>query len=323
MERSTRVLLVDDYAPFRHLVRSTLLKQPELEVIGEALDGLEAVQKALELQPDLILLDVGLPSLNGIEAARRIRRIAPRSKILFLSEDRSWSVVAAALRSGASGYVIKSDAASGLLEGIELVLRGELFVSSSLAGHDLSELRGAHTAGHHEVGFYSDDRRLLEDLTQFAGTALQAGNAVIIIATDAHRNLLVRSLGAFGFDIGAAIEQGRYIALDADETLARFIVNGMPDPVLFNKAFGELIEITTKALKGWRPRIAVFGESVHLLCTQGNAEAAIQMEKLGNQLVDEYDLDILCGYSMSILHGTMDEHIYQRIQAEHSAVHFH
>ena len=323
MERSTRVLLVDDYAPFRHLVHSSLHRQPELEVVGEASDGLEAVQKALELQPDLILLDVGLPALNGIEAARRIRRLAPRSKILFLSEDRSLSVVAAALRSGASGYVVKSDAASGLLLGVELVLRGELFVSSSLAGHDLSEITGAHTIGHHEAGFYSDDGRLLEGLTQFTETALQAGNAAIILATDAHRNLLLRSLGAHGLDIGAAIEQGRYIALDADEALAQFIVNGMPDSVLFMKAFGELIGIATKALKGGRPRVAVFGECVHLLCARGNAEAAIQMEKLGNQLVDEYDLNILCGYSVNILQGTMDEHIYQRIQAEHSAVHLH
>jgi CheY-like chemotaxis protein len=82
---TTRILVVDDYEPWRRFVSTTLHKQPKLQVIGEALDGLEAVQKAEELQPDLIVLDIGLPTLDGIEAARRIRKLAPKSKILFVN----------------------------------------------------------------------------------------------------------------------------------------------------------------------------------------------------------------------------------------------
>ena len=103
-----RVLVVEDYEPFRRFVCSTLGKRPELQVIGEASDGLEAVQKAEELQPDLILLDVGLPSLSGIEAARRIRKLSPKSKILFVSQESSADVVQEALRIGALGYVAKT-----------------------------------------------------------------------------------------------------------------------------------------------------------------------------------------------------------------------
>ena len=84
-----RVLVVDDYAPFQRFVCSTLEQRPELQIVGKASDGLEAVQKAAELQPDLILLDIGLPTLNGIEAARQIRKLAPHSKILFLSQESS------------------------------------------------------------------------------------------------------------------------------------------------------------------------------------------------------------------------------------------
>jgi len=83
----TRILVVDDYEPFRRFICSTLGKRPELQIIGEASDGLEAVQKGEELQPNLILLDIGLPMLNGIEAARRIHKLSPSSKILFLSME--------------------------------------------------------------------------------------------------------------------------------------------------------------------------------------------------------------------------------------------
>jgi DNA-binding NarL/FixJ family response regulator len=89
---SVRVLLVEDHEPFRRFVCSMLGKRTDLKVIGEASDGLDAVRKAEELQPDLILLDVGLPTLNGIEAARRIRKLSPESKMLFVSQETSTDV---------------------------------------------------------------------------------------------------------------------------------------------------------------------------------------------------------------------------------------
>jgi DNA-binding NarL/FixJ family response regulator len=129
---SVRVLVVDDFEPFQRFVRSMLGKRPELQVICEVADGLEAVQKAQELQPDLILLDIGLPTLNGIEAARQIRRLAPESKIIFLTQEPSADVVHEALRLGAAGYVLKIRAGSELLAGVEAVLQGKQFVSSGL-----------------------------------------------------------------------------------------------------------------------------------------------------------------------------------------------
>jgi len=119
---SVRVIVVEDDEKWRHFFSAALQKQPEVQVIGEVSDGLEAVQKAQELQPDLILLDIGLPTLNGIEAARRIRKVSPASKILFISENRSADIAEAALSTGASGYVVKSDAASELLPAVKAVL---------------------------------------------------------------------------------------------------------------------------------------------------------------------------------------------------------
>jgi DNA-binding NarL/FixJ family response regulator len=129
---SLSVLVVEDYEPFRRFICSTLGKRPELQIVGEASDGLQAVQKAQELQPDLILLDIGLPTLNGIEAACRISRLVPAAKVLFVSQNNEADVVAAALSNGAKGYVRKENALTDLLPAVEAVLRGDRFVSRGL-----------------------------------------------------------------------------------------------------------------------------------------------------------------------------------------------
>jgi DNA-binding NarL/FixJ family response regulator len=119
---SIRVLVVDDFKPFRQFVCSTLGRRSDVHVIGEAADGLEAVQKAEELKPDLIMLDIGLPTVNGIEAARQIRKLSPESKIIFLSQESSPDVMQEAFRLGAWGYIVKSHAGRNLLAAVESVL---------------------------------------------------------------------------------------------------------------------------------------------------------------------------------------------------------
>ena len=295
-------------------------------------------KKAQELQPDLIVLDIGLPKLSGIEAARRMREHTPHSRIVVVSEHRSEDIVEAAVRAGADGYVVKSDAYRDLIPAIRMVLQGSQSVSAKIAdrpatttGQQTEEVRGVQAIAEmppqglkipsrHEVGFYADDRTLLDDLTVFIGTSLRAGNAAIVLAADSHRENLLPRLQAFGVNVHRAIEQGRYIALDAADALSMFMVNGMPDRVQFFKAFDNLIRAIRQGSNEHR-RIAVFGECVDLLCSQGNAEAAIQIEKLGNQL-NTNDVDILCGYSLSDTRREMDRKTSQRICAEHTAVHY-
>lgn len=127
---SARILVVDDFVLFRQLVRSILVGNPMLQIVGDASDGLEAVQKALELTPDLILMDTGLPSLSGIEAARQIRKLVPLSKIIFVSQESSAEVVQEAMKQGALGYVLKAYAGTDLLDAVKAVLLGKKFVSS-------------------------------------------------------------------------------------------------------------------------------------------------------------------------------------------------
>lgn len=125
-----RVLVVDNYEPFRRFVCSTLEPRLGLAIIYEASGGFEAVQKAEELQPDLVLLDIGLPKLNGIEVARRIRKLSPESKILFVSQESSADMVQEAMRSEGLGYVVKACAGSILLPAMGAIRQGRQYLSS-------------------------------------------------------------------------------------------------------------------------------------------------------------------------------------------------
>ena len=129
--RVIKVLVAEDFDPFRRFLCSTLGTRPDLQVIAESSDGMEAVQKAGELQPDLILLDVGLPRLNGLAAARQIRKVAPNAKILFVTQESSPDVAQEALNIGAAGYLVKTDA-NQLLVAVDTVLDGRQFVSAAL-----------------------------------------------------------------------------------------------------------------------------------------------------------------------------------------------
>ena len=130
---SIRALVVDDSEPFRRFICKTLAKRSNLQVVCEVSDGLEAVQKAEELQPDLIFLDIGLPTLNGIAVARQIRTLAPESKIIFVSQESSPDLVHEALNLGAWGYVVKTKAGSDLLAAVDAALDGRRFLGVGLS----------------------------------------------------------------------------------------------------------------------------------------------------------------------------------------------
>jgi len=128
----TQVLVVDDFVPWHHFVSHLFDSESDLQIASVAIDGLDAVQKAKELQPDLILMDLGLPGMNGIAATRQILVHSPRSKVLFVSEHRDSEVIQAAFEAGACGYVLKSDSNSDLILGIRTILLRQPFVSRSL-----------------------------------------------------------------------------------------------------------------------------------------------------------------------------------------------
>jgi DNA-binding NarL/FixJ family response regulator len=317
---SIRILIADDYADWRRQVRLLLQARPEWQVIAEASDGSEAVQKAEELKPDMILLDIGLPNLNGIEAAWRIRQLSPSSNIVFLSRNNDRDVVQGALSTGALGYVCKIDTEGELLSAMDAVLRGEQFVSSSLKGYTFTATSVAKAPRRHEVLFYSDDAVVLDSFARFIAIALRSGNVAIVVISEAHRDGLVLRLKAQGLDVDAATEQGTYIPLDVAKTLSTFMVNDMPDSALFFEVANGLIQSAAKVVKGEHSRVVVCGEGVAVLWAKGKADAAIRLEQLWDEVGKTFDVDILCGYALSSFHGKEDEHVFKSIRAEHSAV---
>jgi DNA-binding NarL/FixJ family response regulator len=131
--RPIRVLVVDDFGPWRGSISRIVQGRPNTTIVGEAADGLEAVRKAEELQPDLILLDIGLPGMNGLDASRAIKRLLPDCHIIFVSQNVDKDVIDIAMSDGAKGYVVKTEARNELLNAITAVLNGERFVSARLS----------------------------------------------------------------------------------------------------------------------------------------------------------------------------------------------
>jgi DNA-binding NarL/FixJ family response regulator len=333
------VLVVEDFETFRQFIISTLQTRPELQVICQVADGLEAVQRAEELRPDLIVLDIGLPGLNGIEAARRIRKLSPESKVLFLSQESDADVVQEVFNLGARGYVIKAQAGRELLAAVESVLQGNQFVSSGLWGHKfigagtqdpdrLSQREPLpspaapkeETTRNHDVHIYSEDESLVIGFSGFVQNALRAGKAVVVVATKSHQKSLLQRLQAHGVNIADAIEQGSLIPLDVAETLSAFMTNDLPDPARFSKVVGEVIAAAAKAAKAEHPCVAACGECAPSLWAQDNAVAAIQVEHLWDEVARTFDVDILWGYVLTSHQRGQEPRIYESICAEHSAV---
>ena len=133
LSSTVRVLVVEDYVPWMHFISVALALKPEIKIVGKALDGFTAIQKVVELEPDLVVLDIGLPDMSGVQVARRILELAPTTRILFLTENTAPEIVRDALLTGAQGYVVKSSAARELLPALEALLLDCYFVSAAAA----------------------------------------------------------------------------------------------------------------------------------------------------------------------------------------------
>jgi signal transduction histidine kinase len=165
----------------------------------------------------------------------------------------------------------------------------------------------------HAVQFYESDDFLVETVAAFCGDAMRAGDVAVVVATAAHREALEARLQAAGLDPAAACARGDYVALDAADTLARFMVDGMPDPGRFARTIGGLLADLGAGGRGLR----VFGEMVALLAAAGNADAAVALEQCWEELGRQQAFSLLCAYPLAHFGGETGEALFHAVCAEH------
>ena len=296
-----RILVVEDHAPFRRITCEALRRRAGFEIF-EAADGLEALRKAEELQPDLILLDINLPKLDGFAVAEEVRILAPRARLLFMSQESSPDIVQLALGLGAHGYIHKTSAGTDLLPAIDAVLDRRRFVSRSVA---FPEPADAPAHRRHEIVFCSNDGGVVDCFSRFIADAMRAADAAIALATTPHLTRLVQELRTRDVDIDGAIERGTYLSFDADVA---------PDPAQFLEAINGVRAAAANAGKA-HPRVVFCGERAGRLWAAGRTAEAVQLEQLCGELA--HDVDILCAYPVPYTTG---DQALMHICAEHTAV---
>jgi KaiC/GvpD/RAD55 family RecA-like ATPase len=177
--------------------------------------------------------------------------------------------------------------------------------------------RSTEITRRHQVEFYSDDAAFIVGFSCFIEAALKAGKAVIVVATESHREGLLQKLQKHGMDIIAAIEQTRYVPLDVDDTVSTFMENDMPDAGRFLRVVGDLIAASAPATAGDQSRVVICGECASILWAKGNADAAIQVEQLCNKVTKQYETDVLCGFSLSSFYREEDKQMFRKICSEY------
>lgn len=310
---SSRVLIVDDYELWRQYVRAALDRSDRWQCVGEAADAPQAVECARLLRPDLILLDVGLPGENGIQAAPRILAEHPGAKILFVSEHQSPELVEAALATGASGYIVKSNAGRELLPAMSAIVDGRRFLSTSLEPLDLPRC-------HHAVGFYADEARLLDDYATFASGVLASGTSLIVLSTACRRKKLERALRLRSVDLDGLVAQGRHRWIDLTDALSSVMVGDWPDDVKFANVMSTIILEAAARSTAETARVAAWGEAAPTLWIEGKAEAAIRVEQLWDQVARQHRVETLCAYSTRRLPHDEGDRVLQQIRRIHSVV---
>lgn len=191
--RKIRILLTDDHAVVRQGFKLILNQQPDLEVIGEAGSAVEALRAIGDLKPDLVIMDIGMPEVNGVEAMRRIEENYPGTKVLILSMHKDAVYVREALRAGAKGYLLKESIDQDLLRAVRAVATGAAFLSPEVSGTVLQEIRQLQDP---LDTLTARERQILQMLAEGKVAKEVATELDVSIYTvDAHRGRIMKKLG--------------------------------------------------------------------------------------------------------------------------------
>jgi len=310
-----KVLVVEDHELFRQALCGFLQQRADVLIVGESTDGLDAVHQAEARQPDVILLDIGLPTLNGLQVVSRIRATVPNARVLLVTNESSLDVVEEAFRRGAHGYVYKPRLHQDLFLVFDAILGGGRHVSRSLERIADGDVAASHR---HDVLFCSSDAILENAFSHFIAGELGEGKAVIVLATDSHDRNIRRLLHASDVNVDLVIQQERYLPVHIDDVLAQVSINGWPDEARFAHAAGDLLRSAASRATGHHPKVAACGECAPTLWARGHFDAAIRLEHLWDELSSGQHLDTLCAYPIAAHHH--DARLVRQLCGEHTAV---
>ncbi len=319
-----RVLVVEDHELWRRRVCSELERVSRYAVAGEASDGEAALLEAQRLAPDLILLDIGLEKMNGIEAARAIREANPSARILFLTAQRSPDIAEAALATGAGGYLLKSEAAGRLELAVETVLNGGTFVSPGVAPQMApTRAPSSPTDAWHTAIFRGDEDSLVDDYAAYAQAALHEESAVVAVCETANLGKIRERLASKGVAIDRAIEARRYVEVDSDPEFSRLMRDSCDDEHSLRAAAADVLTRAARA-SGQERRVALFGAIAPRLWRAGKPAAALRVELAWDAAAKAIGAHMLCGYAINDDRLAEDRYgVFRDVCARHDAVHVH
>lgn len=329
-EMNTSVLLVDDFRSFRTEAASIIQKKPEFNIIAEASNGLEAIEKAELFGPDLILLDIGLPKLNGIGVAKELTHRKASSQIVFLTGEEDDDCVSEALTVGAKGYVFKRRLQSDLVPALKLAAAGHFFVSPyGFIGQTDSEVMRPspasssawHGSSTHTMEFYSDESALVSGVSELVRASLSQDRVVVALLKRNHIACASRRLVESGVDLEGAIRWGGYRPFAIEGTIPFLMPNGRLDRARFATFFEPVLAHAAWNAERKCSGAVVLADLASALIDLGyDHENALRTEELWNDLVQKRPFLVHCVCPVTTLGAKRNRDTLAQICPHHSRV---
>jgi DNA-binding NarL/FixJ family response regulator len=305
------VLLVDDHRDV--LDRMVALLAGDFDVAGVSTAGRQALEADRALNPDVVVLDVDMPDLNGFETMHALKRAGSRASVVFLGKEHSEAVVTSAFRAGARGYVVKSHVSRDLPGALDQVHLGRLFVPSLTTVSHLAK------DGGHAMEFHANVESFLDNLTPFLDLALRRGDATWVIGDQEIRTEVAHRLQAYGWRTGGATGHKRFRVLDTSDALDRLTPNGVLDAQVLADIATELEAYRLAVTDTPSARLTIVGDLAGTLCARGNTDAAMALEHHWDRLTHGMPFLTVCAYDASSFDGGPPE-LWASVCADHWAV---
>jgi CheY-like chemotaxis protein len=285
----------------------------DFDVVAAVTDGREALETVPRLDPDVVVLDISMPGLDGLQTAAELQRLGVRSKVVFLTMNQDDAFVASAIKSGATGYVLKMQASSDLLPALRHALAGRRYLPS------LAPLAMTDTVAH-ALQFRGDDSSWLDDITDALIGALLRGDIIATALMTSNRDAIALRMDERGWNHADLEAQGRYLVFDAEKAATQVMRDGQCDRDSIGRMIADLEHARASSAAGSRRQLTIVGEIAGVLCRRGNAEAALELEGIWDELTAALPIITICTYPVACFDDDRAHGLASRISTYHSVI---